>query len=155
MTVRADKASTTTHPGAEEDVSDSKAVLAHVAEQEQMIIDRLRQTGGDIAVKELKDKYGVQDQELRESSSSSSSRSAEEEQTEQKEEVKKEEHVCRGDARDCHNESRDCHCTEKSRDQEEKPGPSDEFYDSMAKMEMAHEIVMNSDYKLEKQQAEG
>ena len=35
------------------------------------------------------------------------------------------------------------------------PGPSDEFYEDMAKMEMAHEIVMNSEYKIEKQQPDG
>ena len=42
---------------AQEEVADSNAVLAHIAEQEQMVIDRLEQTGGPIAVQELREKF--------------------------------------------------------------------------------------------------
>ena len=40
-------------------------------------------------------------------------------------------------------------------DEEVVPGPSDEFYESMSKMEMAHEIVMNVKYQIERQQPQG
>ena len=45
--------------------------------------------------------------------------------------------------------------TEIPEKDEEVPGPSDEFYESMSKMEMAHEIVMNDKYQIQRNQPEG
>ena len=119
-------------------------MLAHVASQEQMVIDRLRQTGGEIAVQELKEKFNVVDTPPKtetETNTPNTEEVEEEVPVEVPEEpLPKEGHV-----------SHD----EVSEQEEEKAGPSSEFYEDMAKMEMAHEIVMNSEYKIEKKQSEG
>ena len=129
---------------AEEDISDSNAILAHVASQEQMVIDRLRQTGGEIAVQELKEKFSVV--ETPPITETETETAAVEQHLE---EPVREDDPLPAEGHDSHT------VTLGQEPDTEKSGPSDEFYEDMAKMEMAHEIVMNSDYKIEKQEPEG
>ena len=114
------------------------------------MIDRLRQTGGEIAVQELKEKFSVVDTPPQI-----------ETETESKAETKSEvpalvetlvESVSPDDP--LPEEGHESH-DQVPQPETEKAGPSDEFYEDMAKMEMAHEIAMNSDYKIEKKESEG
>ena len=110
-----------------------------------MVIDRLRQTGGEIAVQELKEKFNVVD---------SPPKTETKQETTNKEEVEVEVPV-EVPEEPLPEEGHVSHDEVSEQEEEEKPGPSSEFYEDMAKMEMAHEIVMNSNYKIEKKQSEG
>ena len=109
-----------------------------------MVIDRLRQTGGEIAVRELKEKFSVVDTPPQTETETETEKGAVEEDLEEPiipdEPLPQEGHESHEQAQE---------------PQAEKPGPSEGLYEDMAKMEMAHEIVMNSDYKIEKKQSEG
>ena len=136
-------------------------MLAHVKSQEEMVIQRLRQLGGEIALSRLRDRFGESagESDGQDDGSYSTDTNKEEtdtketnkEVTDQKEGIQSED-LTAGHPGNC----ADKNVTPDSSDRTPPGGSSeDEFYNDMVKMEMAHEIVMNDEFQIKKQKPPG